>query len=1547
MRLLAGLFLVLHTVLPLPAHAASEAKSVVTQQAVLRIVAGLEEPLVATGPTTRDEDMGLDLAIASFRTQPARTGDFADTAKPFIVFLAAHPDSAWRSAIQTNLGIGYYRAGYFSRAMLAWDDAWQTGRNAKTPEAKALVDRAVGELARMHARVGHSQALEQIFADLGDRPISGPATEMISGAHEGLWMFRNEPEKAFLCGPMAVKNLLTTMKADPARINAIDQERSGPNGYSLAQVSALASRLNVEHRLIYRTPDQPVPVPSIINWKINHYAAIVEERDGLYHVQDPTFGSGDLWITKTAIDEEGSGFFLVPAESRIHADWRTATADEAERIHGMGQTATNQQTATTPCDAKGMCVASAMSMLVSLNLNDNPVGYRPSKGPSAQVSLTYNQREAGQPAVFSFFNVSPKWTLNFLSWVQDNPNAPGASVLRYVAGGGYVDYSYPYSYSTATGAFTPERQGQAVLIRIPATGPVTSYELRMPDGSKQVFAKLDGATTTPRRIFMTGIVDAAGNALTLNYDAQLRLASITDATGRNTLFSYGAASSPLLVTQITDPFGRHADLTYDAAGRLSAITDVIGITSSFTYDAGGLVNAMTTPYGTSTFSYGQNVAANSRFLEATDPLGFTERFEFMHSAPGIAGSDSVLPAGLGLSNIYLQYRNTFHWDKHLYPITHTDYTKAHLTHWLHNANSQTSPIPESVKPALERRVWFKYTGQGVSYFDGTANTTTGLGRVLDDGSTQARLATYNAIGKALTATDPLGRNTFFTYDASGVDLLSVRQQTTSGGATAAIAAFTYNAQHRPLTYTDAAGQTTSFSYNTAGQLTAKTDALGKVTTYTYDGFGRLTTITNANFLPQQSFTYDAYDHVATSTDSEGLTLAYSYDALDRVTQIQYPDGTTTQNVYDKLDLVSVKDRLGRVTTYIYDANRRLTSVTNPLGLITRYGYYETGALKSITDPKGNVTSWDIDIQGRPTAKRYADGKVEAYTYEGSTSRLKTKTDALNQIKTLTYFNDDQLKAISYTGAVNQTANVSFGYDAFFLRRVSMTDGVGTTTWTYQPVGTPGALRMASETGPYGSNNTVAYAYDGIGRVSTRTVDSAAETFAYDNLDRLTGHTSALGAFNLGYLGQTGQVTSQQSSTGTVGTQWAYDTNTNNRRLLSITNSGIARSFSFSSLPENLITGITESVSGATQRTWAYGYDNASRLTNAQPSTGAASSYGYDGADNLTSINGTSATVNNVNQITSLGGTAYTYDANGNLLNDGIRAYAWDAESRLVGIGYSATPGKSTGFRYDGLGRRVAIVEYSGGTTSETRYLWCGDSLCQARTSGDVVTRRYFPEGQAIPQGGTLLFYGTDQLGSVRDVSAVQNGSRVASYDYDAYGNQIASSGRISTDFRYGGMFYHGMSGLYLTNYRAYDPKAAKWLSRDPIAESGGLNLYAYADKDPISKTDRKGLFTEGALASCVAGGPYNPVCDAAVVVNACKWVGIGALTVIDIILAQRSAEHAAECKKEWEAAEDYCKKLYDSGYTPPANGKGVGGMNYGQCVRGHVSEECGGTPVEH
>ncbi|MGH7135933.1 MAG: hypothetical protein ACREHD_09350, partial [Pirellulales bacterium] len=214
-----------------------------------------------------------------------------------------------------------------------------------------------------------------------------------------------------------------------------------------------------------------------------------------------------------------------------------------------------------------------------------------------------------------------------------------------------------------------------------------------------------------------------------------------------------------------------------------------------------------------------------------------------------------------------------------------------------------------------------------------------------------------------------------------------------------------------------------------------------------------------------SFTYDFFDRIKPFTDSEGWTVTYAYDAANRVTEIAFPDGTTDRYTYDKLDLASYTDRLGRIWTYTYDAARRLTEITDPAGHQTILGYNPDGELTSFTDPKENTTKWAYDIEDRLTQKTYPDNSTATCSYESTTSRLHAVLDALGQTKECSYTEDNQLSGITYLGAVNSGPAVSFAYDPYFPRLVSMTDGTGTTSWSYVPVGVLGALALAKEAGP--------------------------------------------------------------------------------------------------------------------------------------------------------------------------------------------------------------------------------------------------------------------------------------------------------------------------------------------------------------------------------------------------------------------------------------------------------------------------------------------------
>lgn len=45
----------------------------------------------------------------------------------------------------------------------------------------------------------------------------------------------------------------------------------------------------------------------------------------------------------------------------------------------------------------------------------------------------------------------------------------------------------------------------------------------------------------------------------------------------------------------------------------------------------------------------------------------------------------------------------------------------------------------------------------------------------------------------------------------------------------------------------------------------------------------------------------------------------------------------------------------------------------------------------------------------------------------------------------------------------------------------------------------------------------------------------------------------------------------------------------------------------------------------------------------------------------------------------------------------------------------------------------------------------------------------------------------------------------------------------------------------------YNPAQGRWLSRDPIGETGGMNLYAFVGNNPVNWTDLWGLYVKGSF----------------------------------------------------------------------------------------------------
>ena len=110
--------------------------------------------------------------------------------------------------------------------------------------------------------------------------------------------------------------------------------------------------------------------------------------------------------------------------------------------------------------------------------------------------------------------------------------------------------------------------------------------------------------------------------------------------------------------------------------------------------------------------------------------------------------------------------------------------------------------------------------------------------------------------------------------------------------------------------------------------------------------------------------------------------------------------------------------------------------------------------------------------------------------------------------------------------------------------------------------------------------------------------------------------------------------------------------------------------------------------------------------------------------------------------------------------------------------------------------------------------------------------------------GTWYFPLYDNNGNVTDYVS-ETGEVVASYAYDAFGRTITQSGTMADvfPFRFSTKYYDAETGLYYYGYRYYSPELGRWLTRDPIEEDGGDNLYAFCGNYTLLSVDPYGLST--------------------------------------------------------------------------------------------------------
>ena len=319
-----------------------------------------------------------------------------------------------------------------------------------------------------------------------------------------------------------------------------------------------------------------------------------------------------------------------------------------------------------------------------------------------------------------------------------------------------------------------------------------------------------------------------------------------------------------------------------------------------------------------------------------------------------------------------------------------------------------------------------------------------------------------------------------------------------------------------------------------------------------------------------------------------------------------------------------------------------------------------------------------------------------------------------------------------------------------------------------------------------------------------------------------------------------------------------------------------------------VTNISwRTTSGATLGGFAYEYDTLGRITSRSHTLGTNAFdrvYTYDDFDRLATD----------------GDVAYTYDAAGNRMtrteNDETITYTLGVGDRLASYGRAAstmpphsgaythdTAGNVTrierdgrptldlvwnsqyqlvsvstngvfaeGYSYDALGRRATTMTLEGTTRHVYDNNW--QVVADIDEQGNVVASYTWGEGidklLAVTVGGATYYALTDIQGTIWGYVDSQN-NVVARWQYDAWGNVVdeyvlPSAVALSRlRYRFQGREWSAATGLVNFRMRWYDAETGRWLSKDPIGLSGGLNLYAFCGDDAVDFIDPLG--TSGLL----------------------------------------------------------------------------------------------------
>ena len=640
-----------------------------------------------------------------------------------------------------------------------------------------------------------------------------------------------------------------------------------------------------------------------------------------------------------------------------------------------------------------------------------------------------------------------------------------------------------------------------------------------------------------------------------------------------------------------------------------------------------------------------------------------------------------------------------------------------------------------------------------------------------------------------------------------------------------------------LTTTDGRGNASVVEQNVLGWTTKTTDAAGNVTTTAYNlAHGKPSCVTDA-LGKTHCYAYDLRGNVVAEFGTGTQPVVFGFDDANNPV-LQKLFRVAGEVIED--DPRSREDLAADETRWIYHA---------ATGLLLSKIYPDEGQLDYAYDAFNRLasTTWTREVSAGTRLKAtraYAEktGELVSVSYNDGTPG---ETHVYNHLGQLTQSADASGTRVYVYNNYNEVESETLTGDAIAHAVTELRDAFGR-----------GTGYVYAKNGSVQQTTGTAYA-EATGRLATACFvhGGAEKTFTYNYLSGTNLLESLACPSNLTLVQTyedkrdlvTGMRIYRGAGTDVVLRNYTYDA-LGRPLTRSTSRNGTTQNDTFGYNPRSELTSATLG-----NANYAYAFDN---IGNRETSSEAGTALAY--------------TANNLNQYTSIAQSssssqeegdraegvveALTYDADGNATliqtSTGTWAITYNGANRPVRFRNEETD-TTVDCGYDSQGRRYfKKVTVAGTVTLHHRYIYRGylQSACVdcTRSGHPALWLVTWDPSQAtatrplaLQKDGTWFTYGYDITKNVCEVFGPAGYIRTA-YSYAPFGN-VSASGDVSQPFQWSSEVYDSELDLVYYNFRHYSPSLGRFLSRDPIAEQGGLNLYAFVGNTPTIHTDSLGL----------------------------------------------------------------------------------------------------------